>query len=192
MAENQNPVISLVLNNSTLKSYIQQIDEKFFKSLFVVCNENEKLFIKYNLEEFNLKINFKPILYSDSIVRVLISTVPKNDQIEEATVGLAFCLLFKLYNEITEIECYQAEGEGFDYTYRVGDNFYKIEMSGTNTDKPSTFISRISEKRRKFMNGDYWDDNYEKEEIFIVDFQFNKYTYWDSKEHNNLKRGINS
>ncbi|WP_371804545.1 hypothetical protein [Candidatus Lokiarchaeum ossiferum] len=189
MIEEETQLFPIFLDPSNLAAYVKQINERFFQSLFVVCNAKEKKFEKFNLEEYDLNLKTDENLFSDIIVKALISTVPKKTQTEEACVGLAFCLLFKLYPEISEIETYQGEGEGYDYVYRLGDKFYKIEMSGLNSNDTTYFTSRISTKRTKFMEGKYWDDKFEKEEIFIADFYFNKYTYWDSKEHDNYIRG---
>lgn len=189
MSKKSLPILKLKLDRIHLDLYRSQIEEKFLKSLYVICQKLEKIFSIYNLEEYLLSINFEKNLYNDSIIKVILSSVPRNDQVEEAAVGLAFCLLFNLYPEISEIECYQAEGEGFDYMYRIGDKYNKIEISGTNTINPQTFTNRISDKRTKFKNGEYWDDNFENEDIFIVDFNFNRYTFWNSKEHNNYKWG---
>lgn len=178
-----------MLDKFILNKYKQKIDEKYLKSLFVVCKKLEKEFSIFNLEKFILGIKFEEKLYNESIFKTAKKTIPKKILTEDAAVGLAFCFLFKICPDITEIECYQAEGEGYDYRYRIGDHFYKIEMSGTDTEISKYFTDRIYAKRQKFKDGTYWEDNFEKEEIFIVDFHFDRYTYWDSKVHDNIKQG---
>jgi hypothetical protein len=179
--------VSICLNKRKVEKLKYIFDEQYLKLLYLICKDLENKYCPWNKEIDIICIKFEQGLFEKLLCEVARRTIPKNHEKEYSALGLALCYLFENTPGFSEPEVYDAEGEGFDFEYKGIDGFHKLEVSGVYTGNKETFIDRISSKRIKFMNKKYHSSDFITEDVFIVDFFFQKYTYWDTKLTNNYK-----
>jgi hypothetical protein len=158
---NQKLVITEIkLDKNLIKNFREHnLEDHYLKLLYFMCHEAIKIFEPWNIEPNCLKLCCYPDLYDEETLIRIKNSIPSNHQKEYSAVALIISYLLKIFPEISEIECLQAKGEGFDFIYKNKTNWCFLEISGVCTNDRNTFPKRISKKRIKFKKKRFYPSN---------------------------------